>query len=349
MNFSIKDLGEQGLLQLLRPFCSDRVGDDAALMGKLLPDCEMVVTTDILIDGVHFSAVTTSAEDAGWRAAAANLSDLAAMGATPWGVAIAIGLPPDTPANWIKSVYQGFTDCLKKYGTELVGGDTVRSPTAVLAVTAFGQVREGRAIQRHNARVGDSILITGTHGLSKVGLELLLHPELAQKLAEIPAISFEEKGNPSSKNEIVAALHKAHQRPEPRLDVPPLIWEIIDSQFQAQEGEVKDSASPSYRIAGMDSSDGLADAIVQICSASGVGARIDWEAIPMPKAIATIAGDRALDWVLYGGEDFELVLCLPPSVARALQQRLPSAAIVGEIIAEKSIEGLDMHNAFQHF
>ncbi|MEE3715566.1 thiamine-phosphate kinase [Tumidithrix elongata RA019] len=332
MTKTIKELGERGLLQLFRPYCSDRIGDDAALMGATLPDCEMVVTTDILIDGVHFSEKTTSPEDAGWRAAAANLSDLAAMGAEPWGVVISVGLPPDTPVAWIEGVYRGFTDCLHLFGTELVGGDTVRSPVLTLAVTAFGQVHKHRIIQRHTAKVGDVILTTGQHGLSKAGLELLLHPELSEKLQNgISSISIEDT---------IAKLHAAHQRPIPKLDVPPLLGKLLESHPPFH--------SP-FPISGMDSSDGLADAIAQICRASGVGAKLDWQAISIPESIHQLAGDRALDWVLYGGEDFELVLCLPLTLAQALLQELPHAAIVGEIIAERNLGGLDMHHTFQHF
>lgn len=329
-NRLIRDLGEQGLLQLLRPFCADLVGDDAAVMGALPDDLELVVTTDMLVDGVHFSDATTSAEDVGWRAAAVNLSDLAAMGAQPWGMTIALGLPPTTPVDWIQAVYQGFHNCLQQYGAHLVGGDTVRSPHICLSVTAFGTVVRGQAIQRHTAQVGDQIAITGNHGLSKAGLELLLNPELAEKLSDF-----------SCKDQIISSLVRSHQRPTPRLDVPPLIQTIWQEQEPA--------GLPPTRVTGMDSSDGLADAILQICRASGVGARLYWQEIPIAEVIETLAGERALDWVLYGGEDFELVLCLPPCVANTLVERLPDAAIIGEIITGDRIEGLTWQNTFQHF
>ncbi|AFY68619.1 thiamine-phosphate kinase [Thalassoporum mexicanum PCC 7367] len=314
---TVKDVGERGLIKLLRRYCSDRVGDDAALMGAMPPGYELVVTTDVLVNGIHFSETTTSAEDVGWRAAAVNLSDLAAMGATPWGVTIALGLTAATSIDWVERVYGGFTDCLQKYQTELVGGDTVRSPVITLSVTAFGQVQSNRAILRSNAQVGDAILITGAHGLSRAGLEILLHPEKANSLSA----------------EQIAKLHRAHQRPQPRLDVPELIWQHSD------------------RAAGMDSSDGLADAIVQICEASGVSARLDWQAIPIPTEIELVAGSKAkaIDWLLYGGEDFELVLCMPRSAAIALTQKLEEAAIIGEIVAGDINQDLDLSQSFQHF
>ena len=99
----------------------------------------------------------------------------------------------------------------------------------------------------------------------------------------------------------------------------------------------------------MDSSDGLADAIAQICRASQVGAKIYWDDLPIPEAVQILAGDRALDWVLYGGEDFELVLSMPFELAEIFVQQLPSAVIIGEIIAGDQIDGLEMRSAFQHF
>jgi thiamine-monophosphate kinase len=314
MALSLQDLGEQGLLKLLKPFCSDRVGDDGAVMGSLPMGYELVVTTDILIDGVHFSPQTTSPEDAGWRAAAANLSDLAAMGASPWGVTLALGLPRDTELDWILGVYRGFTACLKKYGTELVGGDTVRSPIKTIAVTAFGQVPSDQIIYRHTAQVGDLIVITGEHGLSKAGLEILLNPDLAQDLS-IPAI---------------AKLHLAHQRPTPRLDALPL----------------------PYRVSGMDSSDGLGDAIAQICDASGVSAKLDLGKTVIAEEIQIVAnraGVQAIDWVMYGGEDFELVLCLEPNHAHQFLNKLPKSRVIGEIIPKNPDRNFNMARTFQHF
>ena len=315
MTSSLQDLGEQGLLKLLKPFCSDRIGDDGAVMGSLAEGYELVVTTDILIDGVHFSPQTTTPEDAGWRAAAANLSDLAAMGASPWGVTLALGLPSDTELDWILGVYRGFTDCLKKYGTELVGGDTVRSPVKTLAVTAFGKVRSDRIIYRHTAQVGDLIIITGNHGLSKAGLEILLNPELACNLSD----------------SAIAKLHKAHQRPLPRLDLIPLNY---------------------LRVSGMDSSDGLADAIAQICRMSAVSAKII--NIPIAEEIKLVAEQKkeeAINWVMYGGEDFELVLCLAPADAYDLIKNSPKSIIISEIIPKNLNEdqNLKMTSSFQHF
>jgi thiamine-monophosphate kinase len=335
----VSEIGEQQLLERLHRYCPAQIiGDDAAVL-PTSPDLFLVVTTDMLVDGVHFSVgsanpeiYTTSPTDAGWRAAAANLSDLAAMGATPLGITVGLGLSPATPVRWIDELYEGMTDCLNRYQTPILGGDLCRSPVLTVAITAIGEVLPDRQILRSLAQVGDVIVVTGVHGASRAGLELLLNPEWGQDLS------------PESRSE----LQRSHQRPIPRLDVPPLIWQI----------------DPNARVAGMDSSDGLADAVLQICRASGVGAKLWRDHLPIPKALQQtqcLSETKLLNWVLYGGEDFELVLCLPSAIAESLIAQLGGgAAIVGQIIRERSVfledtQGqridppLSLNRGFQHF
>ncbi|MEH2023854.1 thiamine-phosphate kinase [Nostoc sp.] len=329
----VKDIGEQGLLERLQRFCPPEIiGDDAAVL-ETASGQSLVVTTDVLVDGVHFSNLTTSPEDAGWRAAAANLSDLAAMGASPLGITVGLGLPGEVRVSWVERLYQGMTECLQKYNTSIVGGDIVRSPVTTLAITAFGQVNPSQIIRRSAAVVGDAIVVTGVHGASRAGLELLLHPELGHNL----------------NNEEKTALIRAHQRPRPRLDVLPILWKILTPNSQLS-------------FAGMDSSDGLADAIMQICRASGVGAVLERRQITVPKTFNHwLTPDQALEYSLYGGEDFELVLCLPQELASALVQHLgEDAAIVGKITTGSTVllhdeqkkfpdQVLSLSQGFQHF
>nr|WP_230966601.1 thiamine-phosphate kinase [Nostoc commune] len=336
----VKDIGEQGLLERLQRFCPPEIiGDDAAVL-ETAPGQSLVVTTDVLVDGVHFSNVTTSPEDAGWRAAAANLSDLAAMGASPLGITVGLGLPGEVRVSWVERFYQGMTECLQKYNTSIVGGDVVRSPVTTLAITAFGQINPNQIIRRSAAVVGDAIVVTGVHGASKAGLELLLHPQLGQNLKDAER----------------TALIRAHHRPQPRLDVLPILWKILNSQSKIQNLKSK------IPVAGMDSSDGLADAIIQICRASGVGAVLEHRQISMPAAFDHwLTQEQALAYALYGGEDFELVLCLPQDSASALVQCLgEGAAIVGNITSgstvilhdeQKKLPGqvLNLSQGFQHF
>jgi thiamine-monophosphate kinase len=324
----VSDIGEQGLLGVLLGFCPPTiVGDDAAVLDVPVGR-SLVVTTDVLVDNVHFSDRTTRPEDAGWRAAAANLSDLAAMGAAPLGITVGLGLPGDLELAWVEGLYHGLTACLQQYDTQILGGDICRSPTITIAITAFGHVDPLRVLRRSAAQVGDAIVVTGSHGNSRAGLELLLNPAWGTDLEA------------SAK----AALIHAHQRPNPRLDVLPLL--------------------PSIRVAAMDSSDGLADAILQICRASGVGARVQGDRLPcgvcQPPSPPQALTDLPLEWVLYGGEDFELVLCLDPAAAEVFVAKLGSgAAVIGEITpgsevilqhpSQSAPIALSLERGFQHF
>ncbi len=323
----IRDIGEKGLLERLQRFCpAEIIGDDGAVI-PTMPGHDLVVTTDVLVDKVHFSDRTTSPEDAGWRAVAANLSDLAAMGATPLGITVGLALPGEVAVSWVERLYQGMSQCLQTYNTAILGGDICRSSVITIAITAFGQVEPLYTIRRNGAKVGDAIVVTGVHGASRAGLELLHSPELGQNLSNSDRLS----------------LITAHQRPQPRLDVLPLL---------------KQMALP---IAGMDSSDGLADAVLQLCQASNVGATIERQNIPMPSAFSNwLPQNQALDYALYGGEDFELVLCMPSIQAQEIVQKLHSAAIIGTITANQNVVLHDKSNqnpdqlltferSFQHF
>ncbi|MGF1540546.1 MAG: thiamine-phosphate kinase [Pleurocapsa sp.] len=326
----VKDLGEHGLLERLQPFClSSAIGDDGAVL-VTDPAKSLVVSTDVLVDQVHFSDRTTTAFDVGWRGAAANLSDLAAMGATPLGITVGLSLPGEVAVSWVEELYRGMQACLSQYDTSIVGGDICRSQVITIGITALGEVSPHRIIRRSNARPGDQIVVTGNHGLSKAGLELLLDPALGSNL------------NSAERDSLIAA----HQRPLPRLDVV----------------EVLERLAPDTAMAGMDSSDGLADAIAQICRYSGVGAEIDLSEIEIFPAIEKLAGaETALNWVLYGGEDFELVLCLPKAISVEVVEHLGAkAAIIGKITSGSAIDIfnydhmassqiLNLTKGFQHF
>jgi thiamine-monophosphate kinase len=330
----IGDLGEQELLKLIKPYClPDTIGDDGAIV-RVPPDCELVVTTDVLVDEVHFSDRTMAAVDVGWRAVAANLSDLAAMGAQPLGITVGLSLPPDLPVLWLEQLYIGMQAGLERFGTGIIGGDLTRSRVKTVAITALGAVRADRIIARSTARVGDAIVATGYHGDAHAGLQLLFDPEL---MSLDPALQSHR-----------SRLINAHQRPQPRLDVLPLL-----DRLRSKHG--------IFAIAGMDSSDGLGDAIEQICRASGVGAILTRSSIPISPSLSQLFPHTALAFALYGGEDFELVLCLPEPVAVELVDTLAGgAAIIGKIAEQSDIilvdtsgrnppMPIDRQAGFQHF
>ncbi|NES18396.1 MAG: thiamine-phosphate kinase [Symploca sp. SIO3E6] len=327
----VGDVGEQGLLERLQCFCPrDIIGDDAAVIPAPEQGQSLVVTTDVLVDGVHFSDRTTSPQDVGWRSAAANLSDLAAMGASPLGITVGLSINNEVAVSWVEQLYQGLTDCLQQYNTPIVGGDICRSPVRNVSITAFGQVLPDRILRRSLAQVGDAIVVTGLHGASRGGLELLLNPEFGLHLKETERMS----------------LMRAHQRPQPRFDVLPILEDIL---------------SP-ISSAAMDSSDGLANAVVQLCRASGVGAVVERSKIPFPPSLSQLVSpEQVWDWVLYGGEDFELVMCLSAELAEVLVAQLgEGAAIIGKITTGNKAwltdstgiyadEELLLYRGFQHF
>ncbi|NET38367.1 MAG: thiamine-phosphate kinase, partial [Cyanothece sp. SIO1E1] len=245
------------------------------------------------------------------------------------------------PVAWIESLYEGLRQCLDRYNSLLLGGDVCRSRVITVSITALGQVAPEQVIRRSTARLGDAILVTGVHGASRAGLELLLHPEVGVGL------------NAIARHRLI----QAHQRPQPRFDVVARLRELNSETSRA----IATRPSP-MPVAGMDSSDGLANAILQICQASQVGARIERAQMPIPAEFdGWLPPDQALEWALYGGEDFELVLCLPVTMAMSLLQRLgPGAAIIGTITENLEVvmvdtsgqfpdELLTLNHGFQHF
>lgn len=328
METPIHALGEQGLLQILQKFSPPEViGDDGAVLA-LAPNHQLVVSTDVLVDGVHFSVglaqpdlITTSPQDAGWRAATANLSDLAAMGADPLGITVGLALPQTCPLTLVEQLYQGLYDCLQRYQAPILGGDICRSPVLSLSITALGQALPEQIIYRRGAKPGDLILTSGVHGASRAGLELLSNPPWGQNFSD----------------DCCQTWIQAHQRPQPRLDLLPLVR----------------SLPPETRISGMDSSDGLAAAVIQLGQASGLGVCLYLEKLPL---IPNLESSLALEWGLYGGEDFELVICTEPQAAAILSDR-SSFQVIGEMIPGsamllKTPQGerlIDRQQSFQHF
>lgn len=328
---TLSDLGELAIIDRLKAFCPEGViGDDAAVV-EVRAGYRLVVTTDMLLQGVHFSDRTTPPHAIGWRATAANLSDLAAMGATPTGITIALGLPASTSLSWIEALYQGISECLGAYGGVILGGDLSRAKQQTISITALGEVQPERAICRNTARPEMTVVVSGPHGGSRAGLALLL----------------EELALAAHHRTYATAWIRAHQRPIPRFDVIAKLREIAGDR------------TPYPVIAGMDSSDGLANALLQLSKSSGVGMDVVRSQIPLPVGLSAVVGPKtALDWALYGGEDFELVLCLPPDVADQLIQTGLATAIgstthTGEVRLFNT-EGSDQserlsHQSFQHF
>jgi thiamine-monophosphate kinase len=250
------------------------IGDDAAVWQPSRSN-RSVVTTDALVEGVHFTREAMRAEDVGHRALAANLSDLAAMGARPVLATIALGFPAGTDPGWILAAYDGIAALAKRTRCAIAGGDLTRSPAVVLAITAIGEVRPSNLKLRSGARPGDVVALTGPLGASRAGLAAAVErPELTADPAN-------------------AGVLAAYRTPEPRLR---------EGRWLAGSRHVR---------AMMDSSDGLSTDLSRLCAASGTGAVVEEIPVdPAARALAERIGADAERWALDGGEDFELLVSI---------------------------------------
>ncbi len=279
------------------------VGDDAAVL-DIPPDRQVVVTTDGLIEGIHFRRDWSDPYSIGWKAAAVNLSDIAAMGADPTFTFVSLALPADETVEWLERLYDGLCDCLNRYGARLAGGDTNGAGSGlVISITQLGTVPRGQALTRSGAKVGDILLVTGTLGDSAAGLALLSQCGAAQA----------EKIN--------KGVVQAHRRPQPR---------VVAARAARETGHVH---------AAMDISDGLAGDLPKLCAASGVGAKINAAALPLSEAMKLAAQelDQApFDLALDGGECCELLLAVAPGDVEAVQAAVAATGTVltpiGEVV-----------------
>lgn len=231
---------------------------------------------DTLVEGVHFFP-DAPPESIGHRAMAVNLSDLAAMGAKPRWLLLALTLKEAEP-DWLASFRKGLLVLIERYGLDLIGGDTTRGPCCVVTVTAIGEVSPKLALRREGARVGDGIYVSGTLGDSALGLKMLL-------------------GEVAWRCETVI---RRHLFPEPQIEAG-----------LALRGQA---------TACIDLSDGLLADLGHILEMSGVGALIEWEALPLsPEVERYIAETGDFKLPLSGGEDYKLCWTLPPSLERELK------------------------------
>ena len=289
MSDELRRLGEFGLIRRLTRLCptvSPRlrlgVGDDAAVVVPR-PRTDLLVTTDVLVEGVDFDLAVWPLDRLGEKALAVNLSDIAAMGGRPFLFFVALSVPQRAAVRQAEGLYRGFGRAARRYGVVLGGGDVSAAASWSIAVTVLGEVERGRALTRSGARPGDRLCVTGTPGDSGAGLDLLRagrHPP--RGLARSDA----------------RRLIDRHQRPTPRLDVARAL--------------VRRGAA----TAAIDLSDGLAADVRRLCEASGVGVEIDLRALPLSKplrAYAAAVRRDPVDYALGGGEDFELLFTVPPT------------------------------------
>jgi thiamine-monophosphate kinase len=311
----VRDVGEFGLIALLRDALPVEareatrlaigIGDDAAVWQPRAGEA-IVVTTDSLVDEIHFRREWTDWESLGHKILAVNVSDLAAMGADPKLAVVTLGLQGSERVEDLQALYRGMGALATRFGLVVAGGDIVRSPQCLtFHVAAVGETRGGLVLTRSGARPGDRIGVSGTLGAAAAGLRLLDLPADDRRRAAATA-SF---------------LIQAHLRPEPRVELGAALLAVGAS-------------------AAMDLSDGLLGDLPKILTASGVSARLDARRLPIAAAVRALFPEDWLELALRGGEDYELLFTAPPerwpAIADAAVAGGETLTEIGEIVASGS-------------
>lgn len=300
------------------------IGDDCAVIPQK-PGFETLVTTDLLVEGVHFLFDRTDPFDLGWKAAAVNISDIAAMGGRPVGSFLSLALPKGLENEWIERFIEGFAALSRRFSCPLLGGDTSASKGGIcINVAVTGECRSGSSKKRSMAKPGDVICTTGMLGDSAAGLKIILNGGRYDREDE-------------------KFLVEKHFRPVPRVD---------EGLALAQTDGVN---------AMMDISDGIGSDLRHILEASDVSAEIDVSAVPKSRQLLEVCrrnGWTADELAICGGEDYELLFTAAPDHIQEVERQLEKTGcgchIIGRIAHKgaKQIEwaGSDIDfKGFTHF
>lgn len=270
------------------------LADDAAAIAPP-PGCDLVLTTDGVISGVHVFA-DDPPDLIARKALRMNLSDLAAKGAAPLGFLLALSLPANIESSWIAAFARGLGKDAKFYGCPLLGGDTDHTPgPAAVSIAAFGAVPRGKMVRRAGAKVGDAVMVTGTIGDAALGLMLRRDPGLAGPWR------LGKAG--------IARLVGRYRLPQPRNALA--------------------RALLRYASSAMDISDGLAGDLGKLCRASKLAADVDVGQVPLSPAarVALAAAPELMDTVLSGGDDYEIALTIAPKKVAAFRRAAAAAGV----------------------
>lgn len=284
------------------------IGDDAAVL-RASGGRDLVVTTDLLIEGQHFLRRAHPPRAVGWKALARSLSDCAAMGARPRWALVALAFPAATPANWVKEFFEGVGLLARLNGVSVVGGDLAVANQIVADVQVIGEVGRGRAVLRSGARPGNLIFVSGTLGLAGLGLACL-------------------RSRVASVRPLVKRALRAQFFPQPRLKLARALG--------------RDVTPPAM----IDISDGLSTDLNHVCEASGVGARVFQDSIPavaVPAPLARRLRTTGLQLALNAGEDYELLFTVPKARAPRLPHKLEGVPLtpIGEITRDRRVVLVD--------
>lgn len=293
----VSELGEFGLIELFDKILGSP--GDEVLVGIgddaavwRTDDQIQIATTDALIENVHFTLSNTSWRELGWKALAVNLSDIAAMGGRPRYALVSLGLPGDTEVESLVELYEGMAELARLFNVAVIGGDVVAAPLVMLSPAVIGTAEN--ILTRSAAVARDQIAVTGLLGASAAGLVVLQR-----------GLKFDEK--------TVSALREAHVKPHPRLKEGQILM----------RNEVK---------AAIDISDGLVSDLAKLCKASGVGARLFADDIPIHPLVRTAFNEDSLNLALSGGEDYELLFTGSMEVIAKVKGLMPCpVTVIGEI------------------
>jgi thiamine-monophosphate kinase len=308
----ISDLGEFGLIEKLTNKIKLKhdstlkgVGDDAAVLD--FKDKKVVVTTDLLTEGVHFNLMYTPLKHLGYKSIVVNLSDVAAMNATPKQVTVSIALSSKFSVEAVEELYEGIYLACEKYNVDLIGGDTTSSLTGLtISVTAIGEGDADKLVYRSGAKNTDLICVTGDLGGAYMGLQLLERENEVFKVNSAIQPQFEGKDY----------ILGRQLKPEARVDMKKIFEEL--------------KIRPTSMI---DISDGLSSEVMHICKQSGVGAKVYEEKIPMDEQTKNMALEfniNPLVTALNGGEDYELLFTIPVTDFDKVKNH-PDITIIGHI------------------
>ncbi len=309
----ISQLGEFGLIDRITENLPEYnastvhgVGDDGAVL-RYNPGTDVLVTTDMLLEGVHFDLTYMPLKHLGYKSAVVNFSDIYAMNGTPRQITVGLGISRRFTVEHIEALYAGIRLACENYGVDIVGGDTTASHSGlVISITCIGDCPEGDAVLRSGAKDTDLICVSGDFGAAYMGLQLLER----EKAASVGHKDFQPDF--SGKEYLV----ERQLKPEARRDI---ISEL-------REAGIKPTAM-------MDVSDGLSSELMHICSDSKVGCRIYEDRIPVDYQTAVMAEELGMNLItaaMNGGEDYELVFTVPLHYHEQIQ-KLPGIKLIGHI------------------
>ncbi len=300
------------------------IGDDCAI-SQIPPNCELVSCVDTLVAGRHF-VHETDPHAIAYKSVAVNLSDLAAMGATPYAILLGLSLPKSMANDaFCQAFASDLADICGQFGVELIGGDTTGSPVLTISITALGFVPKGKAISRHTAKIGDVICLSGEVGLASLALHGILDDLNGDGHADRPFDVLPHK------------LCQALQYPTPQVALG-----------QALRG---------FAHSMIDISDGLGQDLGHILKASGVGARLNLDKIPCDESLAQLPFEQKYQHILNGGDDYQLCFSISPENLKKFTAQYDYPIYpIGQITQKQGVELFDQGekvefaiSGWQHF